>query len=120
MSLALWMTCKCAVVGIPFGGAKGAIAVDSGTLSPGERERLSRAWAQAFAFVIGPSATSPRPTCTRTHRSWHGSRRVRAPARPSRAGRDHRASPSPLGGSLGRESATGDGAEIVLRAVLRG
>ncbi len=48
-ALALWMTCKCAVVGIPFGGAKGGVAVDPKELSRLELERLSRGFMQQIA-----------------------------------------------------------------------
>ena len=53
-ALALWMSIKCALVGLPFGGAKGGIEVDPKTLSPMELERLSRAYVRAMADFIGP------------------------------------------------------------------
>ncbi len=55
-ALALWMTCKCAVVGIPFGGAKGGVAVNPKELSRLELERLSRGFIQHIAEATGRGA----------------------------------------------------------------
>ena len=60
-ALALWMTLKCAVVGIPFGGAKGGIIVDPKSLSHLELERLSRGYVQQVADFIGPDTDIPAP-----------------------------------------------------------
>ena len=61
MTLAFWMTFKCAVVNLPYGGAKGGINVDSKKLSRAELERLSRAYVKAFARFIGPDRDIPAP-----------------------------------------------------------
>ncbi|GGD27530.1 Glu/Leu/Phe/Val family dehydrogenase [Sinisalibacter lacisalsi] len=53
-TLAFWMTFKCAVANLPFGGGKGGVCVDTKTLSPTELERVSRAYIEAFASFIGP------------------------------------------------------------------
>ncbi len=60
-ALAMWMTWKCAVVNIPFGGAKGGVIVDPRKLSRGELERLTRRYATEIAGVIGPEADIPAP-----------------------------------------------------------
>lgn len=60
-ALSLWMTWKCSVVGIPYGGAKGGITVDPKALSEGELERLSRAYAAWCADFIGPWRDVPAP-----------------------------------------------------------
>ncbi len=60
-ALAFWMTIKCAVVGIPYGGGKGGVAVNPKTLSPGELERLTRGFTRAIADVIGPDKDIPAP-----------------------------------------------------------
>jgi glutamate dehydrogenase/leucine dehydrogenase len=60
-ALAFWMTIKCAVVDIPFGGSKGGIIVDPKSLSQAELERLSRAWVRGFYEVIGPQKDIPAP-----------------------------------------------------------
>ncbi|MBY5558913.1 Glu/Leu/Phe/Val dehydrogenase, partial [Rhizobium leguminosarum] len=61
MALALMMTSKCAVMDLPFGGAKGGVMVDPHSLSNMEHERLSRAYIRAFAYVIGPDRDIPAP-----------------------------------------------------------
>jgi glutamate dehydrogenase (NAD(P)+) len=60
-ALAMWMTWKCAVVGIPFGGAKGGVVVDPTTLSRGELERLTRRYAAELLPIIGPEKDIPAP-----------------------------------------------------------
>lgn len=60
-TLAALMTFKTAVAGIPMGGGKGGVTVDPKTLSPTERERLNRAWTQAFRADIGPTVDVPAP-----------------------------------------------------------
>jgi glutamate dehydrogenase (NAD(P)+) len=59
--LAGWMTLKCALLDLPFGGAKGGVAVDPSDLSPAERERLVRRYATAVAPVVGPDRDVPAP-----------------------------------------------------------
>lgn len=60
-TLALWMTLKCALMHLPYGGGKGGAAVDLSDFSAGERERLTRAYASAFAALIGPERDIPAP-----------------------------------------------------------
>ncbi|MAS95031.1 MAG: glutamate dehydrogenase [Verrucomicrobiales bacterium] len=60
-ALAFWMTCKCALMDIPFGGAKGGVCVDPQSLSRMELERLSRAFVQRMASFIGPNRDIPAP-----------------------------------------------------------
>ncbi|OGL64990.1 hypothetical protein A3B21_03965 [Candidatus Uhrbacteria bacterium RIFCSPLOWO2_01_FULL_47_24] len=60
-ALALWMTIKCAVVDIPFGGGKGGITVDPKKLSAHELEALSRGYARAFFDILGPEKDVPAP-----------------------------------------------------------
>src|SRR5258707_15637380 len=63
-ALAMWMTWKCAVVNIPFGGAKGGVICDPRALSRGELERLTRRYATEIAGVIGPDSDIPAPDVT--------------------------------------------------------
>ena len=60
-ALAMWMTWKCAVVGIPFGGAKGGVICDPHKLSRTELERLSRRYATEISILIGPDSDIPAP-----------------------------------------------------------
>jgi len=60
-ALAMWMTWKCAVVGIPFGGGKGGVVVDPKKLSPRELENLTRRFATEIEVLIGPERDIPAP-----------------------------------------------------------
>jgi len=108
-ALALWMTCKCAVVGIPFGGAKGGIVVNPKELSRMELERLSRGFIRQIADFIGPEIDIPAPDVYTNAMimgwmmdEYSKIRRQRTPAVIT-------GKPIPLGGSLGRDDATGRG-----------
>ena len=71
-ALGLWMMLKCAVADIPFGGAKGGVAVDSRELSETEEERLSRRYIDAIAEVIGENRDVPAPDMNTSskHMAW--------------------------------------------------
>jgi len=107
-ALASLMTWKTAVVDLPFGGAKGGIAVDPKTLSIGELERLTRIFTQKLADVIGPSTDIPAPDMGTNAQTmaWifdeYAKFRGYAPAVVT-------GKPIELGGSLGRDAATGRG-----------
>jgi glutamate dehydrogenase (NAD(P)+) len=60
-ALAMWMTWKCALIGIPYGGAKGGITVDPRLLSRGELERMTRRYASEILPIIGPEKDIPAP-----------------------------------------------------------
>jgi glutamate dehydrogenase (NAD(P)+) len=60
-ALAMWMTWKCAVVGIPFGGAKGGVICDPHVMSSPELERLTRRYATEISIIIGPNSDIPAP-----------------------------------------------------------
>ncbi len=60
-ALAMWMTWKCAVVNLPYGGAKGGVVVDPRSLSEGELERLTRRYAAEISIIIGPDTDIPAP-----------------------------------------------------------
>ncbi|MFA6981965.1 MAG: Glu/Leu/Phe/Val dehydrogenase dimerization domain-containing protein, partial [Patescibacteria group bacterium] len=60
-ALSVWMSLKCAVLDIPFGGAKGGVAVDTKTLSKSELKRLTEAYTREIADVIGPDKDIPAP-----------------------------------------------------------
>ncbi len=60
-ALSMWMTWKCAVVNIPFGGAKGGVCCDTKAMSRREIERLTRRYATEIAFLIGPTSDIPAP-----------------------------------------------------------
>lgn len=111
-ALALWMTIKCAVVSLPFGGGKGGVIVDPKILSPMELERLSRAYIRAMADFIGPEIDIPAPDVYTNARimgwmadEYEAIKRIKAPGVIT-------GKPVRLGGSLGRDHATGRGAYL--------
>ena len=71
-ALAMWMTWKCAVVGIPYGGGKGGVIVDPKKLSQKELEGLTRRFFTEIEVLSGPRRTSRHRTSTPTPRSWPG------------------------------------------------
>lgn len=115
MTLAFWMTCKCAVVDLPYGGAKGGVCVDPHSLSRTERERLSRAYALAFNHFLGARRDIAAPDMYTDARvmAWMADEHARCLGRPEPAFITGK--PVAVGGSKGRDGATGMGAFIVLR-----
>ena len=69
----MWMTWKCAVVGIPYGGGKGGVIVDPKKLSMKELEGLTRRFFTEIEVLIGPERDIPAPDVNTTPRSWPGS-----------------------------------------------
>jgi glutamate dehydrogenase/leucine dehydrogenase len=112
--LAFLMTLKCAVVGVPFGGAKGGVRVDPDTLSEGELERLSRGYIEEYHDVIGPDKDIPAPDVNTGARTmaWMMDEYERITAR--RAPGVITGKPVELGGSRGREYATSLGGAVVI------
>ena len=117
-ALAAWMTWKCAVVDVPFGGAKGGVLCDPFSLSPGELERLTRRYTSAIIDGLGPDSDVPAPDVNTNERvmawvldtySMHVGHTVRAVVT---------GKPVALGGSLGRREATGRGCMIATREAL--
>ena len=108
-ALATWMTWKCAVVNIPFGGGKGGVTVNPKALSSGELERLSRRYASSILPLIGPEKDIPAPDVYTTPQimAWimdTYSMNKGYPIHGVVTGK-----PISLGGSLGRNEATGRG-----------
>ena len=117
-ALAMWMTWKCAVVNIPYGGAKGGVIVDPRTLSPNELEHLTRRFATEISILVGPDRDIPAPDVGTNAQvmawfmdtlSMHRGYSVTA----SVTGK-----PVEVGGSLGRADATGRGVMICTVAAL--
>jgi glutamate dehydrogenase (NAD(P)+) len=114
-ALAMWMTWKCAVVDIPYGGAKGGVIVDPKQLSATEVERLTRRYATEISLLIGPNSDIPAPDVNTSSRemAWimdtysmhHG---YSVPAVVT-------GKPLAIGGSEGRNEATATGAVAVLK-----
>jgi len=111
-ALAAWMTYKCAVAGLPFGGAKGGVTCDPRTMSVGELERMTRAFTGAMAEVFGQDIDIPAPDMGtgKKEMAWildeyTKIKRVYTPGVVT-------GKPITLGGSKGREAATGRGVMI--------
>lgn len=116
-ALASLMTWKTAVIGVPFGGAKGGVQVDALSLSDGELERLTRAYTRAISAIIGDHRDIPAPdmyTDARTM-AWivdeYAQLEGWTPGVVT-------GKPVPLGGSLGRESATGRGCIVIVDEIV--
>lgn len=111
-ALAAWMTWKCAVVDIPYGGAKGGVACDPGKMSFGEIERLVRAYTLAMAEVFGPDKDIPAPDMGTGPRemAWLMDQYSRMHGMTINSVVTGK--PIVLGGSLGRTEATGRGVMV--------
>ena len=118
-ALSMWMTWKCALMGLPFGGAKGGVACDPKTMSRGELERMTRRFTSEIINEIGPEKDIPAPDVgtnantmawifdTFSMNKGHSVLGVVT------------GKPLAIGGSLGREEATARGALFSLEAALR-
>src|SRR5437016_10148492 len=118
-ALASWMTWKCAVVNIPFGGAKGGVICDPHKMSMGELERMTRRYTAELVEFIGPERDVPAPDVNTNEQtmawimdtySMHKRYTVTAVVT---------GKPLELGGSLGRPEATGRGCMIVTTQALK-
>jgi glutamate dehydrogenase (NAD(P)+) len=117
-ALAMWMTWKCAVVGIPFGGAKGGVICDPHKLSRAELERLARRYATEISILIGPNSDIPAPDMNTNPQimawmmdtfSMHQGYSVPAVIT---------GKPLAIGGSEGRLEATARGVQFVTREAM--
>jgi glutamate dehydrogenase (NAD(P)+) len=114
-ALAMWMTWKCAVVGIPYGGAKGGVICDPKEMTPAELERLTRRYATEISIIIGPHSDIPAPDVNTNSQimawmmdtfSMHAGFSVPAVVT---------GKPLSIGGSEGRNDATATGVLFVTR-----
>jgi len=114
-ALAAWMTWKCAVVNIPFGGGKGGVICDPGKMSKGELERLTRRYAADLSDLFGPESDVPAPDVNTNEQvmawivdtySMHERRTEYAVVT---------GKPLEVGGSAGRREATGRGVLLCVR-----
>ncbi len=118
-ALAAWMTWKCAVVNIPFGGAKGGVRCDPLAMSAAELEKMTRRYTSAIINMLGPDSDVPAPDVNTNERvmawimdtySMHVGHTTTAVVT---------GKPVELGGSLGRREATGRGCMIVTKEALQ-
>jgi glutamate dehydrogenase (NADP+) len=113
--LAFWMTFKCAVMNLPYGGGKGAVQVDPRQLSKAELERLSRSYIQAFSRIIGPDRDIPAPDVYTNSMimGWMADEYSQIVGQGSPAVITGK--PLALGGSVGRGDATARGGYYLVR-----
>ena len=118
-ALAMWMTWKCALMNLPYGGAKGGVIVDPATLSRRELEKMTRRYATEISLFIGPERDIPAPDVGTNAQvmawimdtySMHKGYAVPAVIT---------GKPVAIGGTVGREYATGLGVTYVVRAIMR-
>ena len=119
ISLAMLMTWKCALTNLPYGGAKGGIAVDPGTLSLRENERLTRRYTSEILPIIGPERDIPAPDVGTDEKNMAWMMDTYSVNEGFSVPGVVTGKPIVLGGSLGRTSATGDGVGIATREALR-
>ncbi|HKX45297.1 MAG TPA: Glu/Leu/Phe/Val dehydrogenase [Planctomycetota bacterium] len=118
-ALAAWMTWKCSVVNVPFGGGKGGIVCDPRRMSQGELERLTRRYTISIMDILGPDRDVPAPDMNTNEQTMAWimdtySMHVRKNTTAIVTGK-----PLTLGGSRGRTEATGRGVMIACREALR-
>ena len=118
-ALAAWMTWKCAVVNIPFGGAKGGVRCDPLSMSATELEKLTRRYTSGIINLLGPDSDIPAPDVNTNERvmAWVMDTYSMHVGHTSTAVVTGK--PLELGGSLGRREATGRGCMIVTRDALQ-
>ena len=117
-ALATWMTFKCALVHLPYGGAKGGVAIDPSSYSQAELERVVRRFTHSLGSNIGPEHDIPAPDGTNARMmGWIMDTYLNSSGTDDRQNvrRVVTGKPVELGGSLGREAATGKGAAYALR-----
>jgi len=114
-ALAAWMTWKCSVADIPYGGAKGGIVCDPKHMSQGEIERMTRRYTAAIADFIGPYRDVPAPDVYTNAQVMAWIVDTYSTLKGHMVPEVVTGKPVPLGGSLGRDTATGRGAVFCTR-----
>jgi glutamate dehydrogenase (NAD(P)+) len=118
VGLGMWMTWKCAVMDLPFGGAKGGVAVDPKALSTGEKERLTRRFAEEIRGIIGPTKDIPAPDMGTDPQTMAWLMDAYSMQEGETIPGVVTGKPPVVGGSEGREEAPGRSVAIVTRELL--
>ena len=118
IGLSMWMTWKCAVMDLPFGGGKGGIAVDPKTLSEDEVERLTRRFAEELRDVVGPKRDVPAPDMGTGPQEMAWFMDAYSMQQGETTPGVVTGKPTVIGGSYGREEAPGRSVAIVTRAAI--
>ncbi len=118
-ALSMWMTWKCAVAGIPFGGAKGGVTVNPKQLSQSELEKLSRSFFSLISEIVGPYRDIPAPDVYTDSQTMAWFMDEYSKSEKNNAFAVVTGKPLIIGGSLGRDSATGRGVAITVEEAAR-
>jgi len=118
-ALAAWMTWKCAVVNIPFGGGKGGVICDPSLMSMGELERITRRYTAEILDFIGPERDVPAPDMNTNDQTMAWIMDTYSMHRRATSTAVVTGKPLDLGGSRGRPEATGRGCMIVTQEALK-
>lgn len=118
-ALSMWMTWKCAVAGVPFGGAKGGVTVNPKLLSRNELERLSRSFFSMISEIVGPYRDIPAPDVYTDSQTMAWFMDEYSKFEKNNAFAVVTGKPLIIGGSLGRDSATGRGVAVSVEEAAR-
>jgi glutamate dehydrogenase (NAD(P)+) len=118
-ALAMWMTWKCAVVNIPFGGAKGGITVDPKALSMGENERMTRRFTSELAIILGHDRDIPAPDVYTTPQTMAWMMDTFSMTKGYSTLGVVTGKPIAAGGSAGRNDATAEGCFVAIEEASR-
>lgn len=118
-ALAMWMTWKCALVGLPYGGAKGGVIVDPNTLSNRENEALTRRFASELVGIMSPHGDIPAPDMGTNSQTMAWMMDTYSMTMGYSVPAVVTGKPINIGGSEGREEATGRGVIIIMEEALR-
>src|SRR5438105_3754605 len=118
-ALAMWMTWKCAIMNLPFGGAKGGIACDPDKLSLGEKERLTRRFTEELLPIIGPRMDVPAPDLGTDEQTMAWMMDTYSMAVGYACPEIVTGKPVEIGGCIGRREATGRGVVYCIMQALR-
>ncbi len=118
-ALAMWMTWKCAIMKLPFGGAKGGVAVDSERLSRGEKERLTRRYTEEMLPIIGPRIDVPAPDLGTDEQTMAWIMDTYSMSVGYACPEIVTGKPVELGGCIGRREATGRGVTYCILQALK-
>ena len=118
-ALAMWMTWKCAIVNIPFGGAKGGVVCDPRSMSVLELERMTRRYTSEISIVLGPDTDIPAPDMGTNAQTMAWIMDTYSMTRGRTVPAVVTGKPVAIGGSEGRNDATGRGIAVIAREVIQ-
>lgn len=118
-ALSMWMSLKCGIVDLPYGGGKGGIICDPRNMSMGELERLSRAYVRAISQIVGPTKDIPAPDVYTNSQIMAWMMDEYSHIREFDSPGFITGKPIVLGGSFGRETATAQGVTICIKEAIK-